>query len=300
MIEDRLFEKILIEGNFPERALSRLQKSGIALYKVKKIKKNQILATVSKKDSRKVFAIYPQMCYNREDKKAYSVQKAGKIGLYKRLDFLCRRWGVILGVATFLFFTSLSELFVFSILVTGETSYAREAEEILSSFGVKKGKPYPKGREEKIATALLSLQGVTFATVQKSGVTVKVELQTSPFMDAEQAQGDMKANHTGVLLSATVLRGTLLKNIGQTVQKGEPVVGGYILTGENAKTDVAPSAKIVLLCTFEETYPVENEDTAFEKALLYIDGTIKEKQAEKTETGVRVKIVYEVTESINF
>ena len=70
MFENKLYEKIVIEGNSPERALSRLQKAGICLLKVKKIKKNQILAIVTKKDSEKVFAIYPNLCYNREDKKA--------------------------------------------------------------------------------------------------------------------------------------------------------------------------------------------------------------------------------------
>lgn len=300
MLEDRLYETILIEGNSPERALTRLQKAGICLYKVKKLKKNQILATLTKKDSRKVFAIYPNLCYNREDKKAYSVKKIGEVGLNKRLGSLTKRWGVAVGVAVFLCLVSLSELFVFSVKIVGEKSYAREVEEILSLHGVKKNKLYPKGREEEIATALLSLQGVSFASVKKFGVTVQVEVRTSPFMDVEETQGDMQAKHTGKLVSATVLRGTLLKNIGQTVYQGESVVGGYILTGENEKIVVSPSAKIILSCVFEEFYAVEREEDAYAKALLYIDGEIQEKTAERTENGYAVKIVYLVVERINF
>ena len=50
-------EKLIVEGVQPEKALVRLQKAGIDVFHAKKIKKNQILFTVSKKDSEKVFAI---------------------------------------------------------------------------------------------------------------------------------------------------------------------------------------------------------------------------------------------------
>ncbi len=300
MFENKLYEKIVIEGNSPERALSRLQRAGICLLKVKKIKKNQILATVTKKDSEKVFAIYPNLCYNREDKKAYTVKKAGEVGFYKAIQKAKTRWGAALGAAVFLFLTSLSEFFVLGISVTGETSYAREAEEILSSHGVKKFHAYPKGREEKIATALLSLGGVTFASVQKSGVTVRVELRVSSFSDEQKQKGDMTADRTGVLISATVLSGTLLKKVGDTIYAGEPVVGGYVLTEDGKKAETKPSAKIVLSCVFEEFYPVATEEEAFERALLFIDGEVSARTAERTEKGYAVRIEYEYTQCVNF
>ena len=57
-------EKILLEGLMPERALLRLRRAGIAVYNVQKIKKNRIVFLIKKKDSEKVFAIYPKMCYS--------------------------------------------------------------------------------------------------------------------------------------------------------------------------------------------------------------------------------------------
>ena len=50
-----LLEKIVIEGIMPERALSKLQREGICVYHAKKLKKNQILLSVKKKDTEKQF-----------------------------------------------------------------------------------------------------------------------------------------------------------------------------------------------------------------------------------------------------
>ena len=59
-----LKEILLLEGLMPERALLRLRREGIAVYDAKKIEKNQILFRIKRKDSEKVFAIYPNVCYN--------------------------------------------------------------------------------------------------------------------------------------------------------------------------------------------------------------------------------------------
>ena len=57
-------ERVLIEGMMPYRALNRLRREGICLKNVQKVQKNQILFTVDRKDIEKIFAIYPNVCYN--------------------------------------------------------------------------------------------------------------------------------------------------------------------------------------------------------------------------------------------
>ena len=56
--------RLKIQGNMPERALLRLRRAEIPLYEVKKSQKNAILVSVKRKDVQKVFAIYPNLCYN--------------------------------------------------------------------------------------------------------------------------------------------------------------------------------------------------------------------------------------------
>ena len=69
-----LLEKIIIEGIMPERALSKLQREGICVYHAKKLKKNQILLSVKKKDTEKVFAICPNVCYNMSEEDVSAAQ----------------------------------------------------------------------------------------------------------------------------------------------------------------------------------------------------------------------------------
>ena len=77
-----LLEKIVIEGIMPERALSKLQREGICVYHAKKLKKNQILLSVKKKDTEKVFAICPNVCYNVSVYSPYTAKRVGSEGLF--------------------------------------------------------------------------------------------------------------------------------------------------------------------------------------------------------------------------
>ena len=68
MLFPNLKDRLQIEGIMPERALLRLRRAQIPLYNVKKIAKNRILFRVKRKDVEKIFAIYPNICYNKERK----------------------------------------------------------------------------------------------------------------------------------------------------------------------------------------------------------------------------------------
>ena len=75
-----LKQRVLIEGLMPERALLRLRRANIDVYDLKKLQKNQILFTVKKKDIEKVFAIYPDVCYNVSVYTPYKAKRMGAEG----------------------------------------------------------------------------------------------------------------------------------------------------------------------------------------------------------------------------
>ena len=79
-------ERILLEGIMPERALLRLRREQIPLYDVKKVQKTQILFSISKKDSEKVFAIYPNVCYNNTIYSPFVLKKVGESGLSLHIE----------------------------------------------------------------------------------------------------------------------------------------------------------------------------------------------------------------------
>lgn len=295
-----LSEKIVIEGIMPERALSRLQREGICVYHAKKLKKNQILLSVKKKDTEKVFAIYPNVCYNISVYSPYTARKAGAEGFQAFLDWSKKRMGVFAGALLFLACTLVADRFVFRIDVAGTEAYRREVLCALEESGIKTFSPYKKGKENEVCAKILALKDVSYCSVKKSGMTLRVEVRLSAFSEANPETGDMTAKHSGVLVHAAVLRGTLLKKEGERVEAGETLVGAYFLSESGESTPVTAIARVILSCTYDEVIDAQTEEEAFAAAYLAIDGEIAEKSCERTADGFRVKIAYTATETINF
>ena len=297
---DSLFkETILLEGVEPEKALFRLSKAKIPLFEVKKCKKNQILFTVRKKDSEKVFAIYPKMCYNISRRSVYSAQNKGKTGLYKLWDFLCKRVGLFLGAALFFTAVALSQNLVFGLELVGEQSYRAETLTALQQNGVSVYGAYKTGKENAVCADLMKLDGVTFASVKKSGYRVRVELRVSSLSSAYPKKGDFKAEKSGKLLSLTIISGTPLKKEGEAVKAGEAIVGGYLVSSSGEKTEVYPIAKATILCTFQGEIVANTEEDALAALRFYIQGTLKSVTAKRGENGFLLTAEYEYTQSVN-
>jgi len=295
-----LLEKIVIEGIMPERALSKLQREGICVYHAKKLKKNQILLSVKKKDTEKVFAICPNVCYNVSVYSPYTAKRVGSEGLLAVLDWSKKRMGVLLGALLFLSCTLVANRFVFKIDVTGTDSYRREVLAALEESGIKTFAPYRREKEQEVCSKILALKDVSFCSVKKSGMTVRVEVRLNAFSEPEPQTGDMTAKHSGTILQAAVLRGTLLKGVGETVEAGEALVGAYFLSESGERTTATAIGRIAISCTYDEMVEAATEEEAFAAAYLSIDGEIAEKSCEAAEGGFRVRIIYVVTETINF
>ena len=116
-------EAWIVEGVMPERAINRLQKSGIAVFQAKKLKKMQILFHISKKDIEKAFAIYPNMCYNNIRGSVYTFTRVGALPARERIIRAYRILGGLLGVCVWLTVALASSFFVFRIEVVGSTVY---------------------------------------------------------------------------------------------------------------------------------------------------------------------------------
>ena len=299
-----LREKILVEGIMPERALLRLRRAGIDVYNVKKTQKNQILFSVKKKDSEKVFAIYPNVCYNSNGYSPYVARKVGAEGLARLLSRGKDRIGLVLGALLFCGCTLFSDTLVLGVEFTDTDVYAREAYAALEEYGIRPFSGYERGNEDLICAKLLSLDGVEFCSVKKSGCRVLVEIRLASFQEPSKKNGDMTAAHTGKLLSLTVLRGTALKKTGEEVRVGEPLVGGYFETVEGEKRTVAPIARAYIACTYEAEVAAADGETAFAECYLSLGLTEKD---EITGTSIvqngetfHVKIDYTAVETFNF
>ena len=297
-------ERILLEGMMPERALLKLRRAQIPLFHIEKPQKNQILFHVMKKDVEKVFAIYPKMCYNKADYRAYHVQDLGAVGVGKYVEIIKRRVGLLLGGLLGLSVVLASQPLVLAVEFVGTDVYARETYQALDEAGIRLFAHYKQGQADSVCAKLLTIEDVEFCSLKKVGQRIVVETRLSPFPKTHVDKGMMLAKHTGEIISMTVLRGSPLTKIGEMVREGEALVGDWFSTEGGGQVRVEIIARVCIACMCVIDVEAEDEETAFAKAYLaqgFTDqDTIQEKSVEKIENLYRVQIFYHTIETMNF
>ncbi|MBE5747780.1 MAG: hypothetical protein E7352_06395 [Clostridiales bacterium] len=298
-------ERLYIEGLMPERALLRLRRAGIPVFDVKKTDKTTLLVSVERKDVEKVFAIYPNVCYNTTKKASFTARRAPKKGLAKWLSTAKKRVGLLLGGLLFIGLTAFFDGFVCGVDFVGTDVYARETYAALHEANIRTFAPYRGGKEDMVCAKLLAIDGVEFCSVRKKGLRLVVEIRVAPFAKETAQSGKLHAAQSGTIVSMTALRGTPLKNVGDYVNAGEPLVGDWFSTEDGGQVRVQVIARVRMACAYEGEWAVKSEEEAFAAAYLAIgvaeNVTLKNREITTTEKGTfAVKISYEVVQTMNF
>ena len=291
-------ERFALEGNMPERALLRLRREKIPLYRVQKTANNRILFRVRRRDMDKVLALYPQTGGG-----VYRIQRIGAEGLGKCLTAAQRRVGLLLGGVVGLVLIALSQSLVLSVDFIGGECYKRDVLQALSEVGIRQFSPYKKGQEDMVCAKLLALDGVEYCALKKTGNRLAVEIRLSPFPTMQTDEGKMLAKHDGNVLSMTVLRGTPLKKAGESVRIGETLVGDYFTTEDGGQVRVEIIARVCIACMCVIDVEAEDEETAFAKAYLALGltdlDTLQETKIENNGKTYRIQMIYQAIETIN-
>ncbi len=296
--------RLEIVGTMPERALLRLRRADIDLYDVKKPKKDAVRLTVLQRDLDKVFAVYPPTREGTEGYTAYSARVLRRMGIAKYLDFAKNRVGFILGACLFCGCVAYADGMVLGVEFSASSVYEREALAALQEYGVTTFSRYETGKEDLICSRLLSLEGVEFCSVKKSGMRVVVEIRLGDLPNALPTQGDMRAKHEGVIVSLTALKGTPQKQVGERVAVGETLVGAWIEFGEEERKETEVMARVSIASTYTGVIAAEDERQAF--AIAYLQAEIEDtdrvesKAVQPIEGGYQVTIEYVAIESVNF
>ncbi|MDD6995353.1 MAG: sporulation protein YqfD [Candidatus Borkfalkiaceae bacterium] len=305
-------EKLRIRGREPEKALQRLKNAGIVLFDVKKTQKDALTFCVNGKQAQKVFAIYPKTWYNKAERGGYEVTSLGEKGLYVRLKRLEKRPGLIAGAAAFLLITAFCDNFVFDVRYSGDAALCDLAENIVIAHGIKPFSKFSETNAEEVAAEILSLQGVSYANVNKRGTVVYVEARRSSFAGTGGVtEGDMLASHEGTLIEITALRGEKACDAGEKVKKGDLLVSSTLKTGEGEserRLSVTVVARAEILCVYQCSVTAESEAVAAAVAGFYLGEREKENyytvQSVSTQSTGRdeyaVTIEYVATETINY
>ena len=312
-------EIILVRGREPEKALQRLKNAGIDLFDIKKVQKDAVTFCVSGKQARKVFAFYPKTWYNKAERGGYEFSSLKKKGIGEAIGRTEKRIGLIAGAAAFLLMTAFCDKLVFDVRYSGDPAACALAESVVKTYGVKTWARFDEKRSDEIAAKILSLDGVSYASVTKRGTVVYVEARRSSFSSDSAVRGDMKAKHMGTVKSVTALRGTKACAEGQRVTEGDVLVTATTFTGDGEGKKTIPatvSARVEIACVYEAAVCAENAAEAieivkfslsFDEARLYafsdgvrdivFDSCLADDRGDGT---FFVKAEYSVTETVNF
>lgn len=303
-------ERFLLTGN-ADRGLDRLKKSGFSLYDVKKTQKDGVTFLLDGKQARKVFAIYPKTWYNIGERGGVEIRSLGKTGALPLLQKLKKRVGLSIGLATFCIATAFSDKLVFSVRYIGDPVTIEEAKRVVQTYDLKPFRRLDEAKSSAISSALLSLDGVAFASVKKNGRVAYVQTAASPFSVDTRQKGDMTARHDGVLRSLIALSGEIVAAENSPVKKGDLLVSATVVSGEGTdrkwkSTVVSAMAKIErVFCT---RFPIVdlNDADAREIALFTLAEqepslcAIKAVTTERLDEEYAVTLTYLVAETWNF
>ena len=244
------------------------------------------------------------MCYNNSANAAYKVKALGAEGVGKYLEKAKDRVGLLLGGLLCFVLVNMAQPLVLSVEFIGTSVYKREALQTLEEVGIRQFAPYTKGKEDLVCAKLLALDGVEYCSVKKTGNRVAVEMRLSPFPSATTDKGNMQAKHSGEIVAMTVLRGSPLKKIGDTVRAGDTLVENCFFTEQGGQVRVEIIARARIACTYEEKIAAADEESAFATAYLQAGLTGKEilsaRSVTKQDDGYLVTLNYTVVESMNF
>jgi hypothetical protein len=296
--------KLRLEGLMPERALLRLRRAQIPVFQVEKAEKNQIVFCIYKKDCKKVFAIYPNVCYNECVYSAYTVQVLGVVGAQRYIEWAKRRVGMLLGGLLCILLVLFFDPFVCAVEFTASSVYKREAYIALEEEGITPFSFYEVGKEDVVCAKLLQIPNVEFCSVKRVGHRVLVEIRTGKTYTKQIDKNAMAAKHTGEITAITVLRGTPSKRVGDKVREGEILVQPYYETEQGGQVRVEIISRVRIMCTYEADIEAETAQEAFAKAYLQLgitpDGEIIKTEITENGSLYRVRIDYAVIETMNF
>lgn len=272
----------------PEGALNKLTRANIPVYKLKK-RGTQVYLSVNREYIEKVFAIFGRACYNiRIRRKSKSMRFA---------EFFKRRFGLFIGAAVFIAAAVFSQNVVFKIKITGSGSFLKpQVLAVADECGIKEWSLCRSADTPLLQAKILALPSVNFCSVQREGAYLIIDVQTEESDYSLATSEPLISPNDGVIKRIVTVCGTQLKQEGESVKKGEPLIGAYTLSeeGESSPCMAVGFAEICVNYILSLYYGEEsdkNREDALSSTALYSENVI--------EKSVRVKpngegVVYEV------
>jgi len=255
-----------VKGSNLDGLINVAVRKGIILYKIKKFGRKRLRVGVNFGQSENFFAIAEELCYN--------IKKVGGGGALYPLKKLLASFGLIIGAIIFVFTSMIGGDLLLSVSFTGSGKvYKREVNEYLLGVGVKKYSRFSEIDLKSLEDGILADNPhLSFAGCSRRGNVLIVDLALSKD-GVDRLKGDeysLVSDVSGVVESVKVYRGTAVVSVGDSVNKGDLLVDGYVTIKEQTlKTNVLACVSIIVEQSGEYRSKNDNEeDRALTFALI--------------------------------
>lgn len=209
------------------RVLPRI--SEICTVKVVKSLDDGLVVAVKSKHLSQVIAIFKNLCYD------YKIIKI--IGAVPSFFNLVSRLGIVIGICAVAMTAVFCTQFVTRVSVDGvrDAALRLEINSLLEDRGIQRGGNVGAIDCDGLAKELLSLEGIAFASVKKSGghVSIYVKEELNPAEFEEIADSSVKAKKRAVVTRIIVDGGAAVVKYGDVVSAGDVLIDGYTEYGED-------------------------------------------------------------------
>ena len=298
MKKGKLFATYQIVGADSFFLIQKLQEMGVSVYDITFLPQ-KIILSIDFTESEKLFAISRNMCYNITRVKYY-----GKVSPFK---FLLSKVGLALCFCVFLALAVFLDGWVSKIVYVGDgEKLAPTLTAKLNGEGVKLNSLLTKDLSQIAEDVYSQNDKISFITLQKSGRAIIAEAYLAQVKNApiDLKKENLISPTAGVVTGVNVLSGTPLVAVGDRVEKGATLIGGYYLSGEKTVLTYA-LGEIELECEFVYDYKsfakgekYKNRAIALAKEELGVDTVTKtavEEIAGSDWFGYQVRVYYKIT-----
>ncbi len=273
----RYYTQFKVRRTLISGVVNALNNNGVKVYNIRDGEGGYAYFSTTNQDEKKVFAIIKELWYNEK-----VVEKTARYGFLFPLYSLFSNVGLFIGLIAFIIFSYLSSFLVLDFKVTGSgKEYGREIIAYLNANGVKKYKSLRGVDLQSLKNgALISSPNLSFIEIKKEGLKLVIELQLLESKEIKPVSPvyELLSSYSGKVVSVKAYRGTPLVRVGDVVKKGDLLIGGYYLFGEE-KISCPVIASVILLTKNKFTY-YSAVDSDEQNALIFAEQELGEEYEE--------------------
>jgi len=171
-----------------------------------------------------------------------------KKGLFTFLRNTVLRLGVVIVLAIMFIFLCISNLFVFQYKVLGlDLLTENEIYNVLKENDITGIKLKSNINKKQLENLILNVDKVSLVSVVVKGNTLIINIKEKIYNEEYEDKGQFKplvSNYNGIITEISVISGTPLVKMGQTVKVGQELVAPYTIDSSGNKLSVKPLAEI--------------------------------------------------------